>query len=116
MVQQAVDQLIFDFVPRLPIVVESKDVQVSSDAGLLPIRQFDHQIGLTERLIACLDDPRDPALIDHSFAEMVRQRIYGILAGYEDCNDHDTLRGDPVFKPKFLPEKRTILLGRRELR
>ena len=98
MVQQAVEQLILDFVPRLPIVVATKDVQVSSDVGIPPIRQFDHQIGLTERLIACLGDPRDPVLIDHSFAEMVRQRIYGILAGYEDCNDHDTLRGDPVFK------------------
>ena len=45
-----------------------------------------------------LDDPRDPDLIDHSFLEMVRCRVFGILAGYEDQNDHDTLRTDPVFK------------------
>jgi len=48
--------------------------------------------------VAGLHDPRDPALIDHGFEEMVRQRIYGILAGYEGCNDHDALRCDPVFK------------------
>jgi hypothetical protein len=98
MLTQTVTQNGFDFFSRLPIVVEPKAVQVSSDAGILPLRQFDGQIGLTDRFIACLNDPRDPDLIDHSLAEMVRQRIYGILAGYEDCNDHDTLRGDPVFK------------------
>ncbi len=98
MVQQAVGQLVFAFFPRLPIVVELKDVQVSSDAGILPLREFDDQIGLTERFIGCLHAPRDQALIDHSIAEMVRQRVYGILAGYEDGNDHDTLRGDPIFK------------------
>ena len=95
---QTVAQMGFDFFARLPIIVEPKAVQVSSDTGILPIRQFDQQIGLTDRFIACLDDPRDPKLIDHPFEDMVRQRFYGILAGYEDCNDHDTLRNDPVFK------------------
>src|SRR5262249_1570950 len=45
-----------------------------------------------------LDDPRDPELTEHTFLEMVRSRVYGILAGYPDQNDHDTLRADPVFK------------------
>ncbi|MCP4245783.1 MAG: IS1380 family transposase [bacterium] len=98
MVGQTVAQICFDFFSRLPIVVEPEEVQVSSDAGILPIRQYDDQIGYTDRFIRCLEDPRDPDLIEHPFREMVRQRIYGILAGYEDCNDHDTLRGDPVFK------------------
>jgi hypothetical protein len=95
---QGVEQIRFDFFSRLPIVVEAHDAPVSSDAGILPIRQFDDHIGLTDRFIASLDDPRDPEQIDHPFGEMVRQRLFGILAGYEDCNDHDTLRGDPVFK------------------
>ncbi len=98
MSEQCVDQICFDFLPRLPIVVEAKDVQVSSDAGILPLRQFDGQIGLTERFIDCLKDCRRPEQVEHTLAEMVRQRIFGILAGYEDCNDHDTLRSDPVFK------------------
>ena len=98
MVLHSVARFVFDFFSRLPIVVEPKEVQLSSDVGLLPIRQFDDQIGFTDRFVAALADPRDPTKIDHSVAEMVRQRIYGILAGYEDCNDHDTLRSDPVFK------------------
>lgn len=98
MIGQAVAQIGFDFFSRLPIVVEPKEVHLSSDAGILPIRQYDGQIGYTDRFIACLDDSRHPHLIDHPFHQMVRQRIYGILAGYEDCNDHDTLRSDPVFK------------------
>jgi hypothetical protein len=81
-----------------PLVVEPSPGQLSSDAGLLPVRQFDQRIGLTWSFAAALDDPRDPDLTEHSYLEMVRSRVYGILAGYEDQNDHDTLRADPVFK------------------
>ena len=81
MVLQGVAQVCFDFFSRLPIVVEPKDVQVSSDTGILPIRQFDDQIGSTDRFIACLNDPRDQDQTEHTLHEMVRQRIYGILAG-----------------------------------
>ena len=88
----------FDFFPPLPIQVETSDAPLSSDAGLLPLRQFDERIGLTRQFAAALADPRDPDLIEHSFLDMVRMRIFGILAGYEDQNDHDTLRTDPVFK------------------
>jgi DDE family transposase len=88
----------FNFFEKLPIVVEPSRAQLSSDAGLLPIRQFDERIGLTRQFAEALEDPRDPELIDHSFLEMARARIYGILADYEDQNDHDTLRSDPVFK------------------
>jgi hypothetical protein len=81
-----------------PLVVEPSPGQLSGDAGLLPIRQFDQRIGLTRAFAAALDDRRDPDLTEHTFLEMVRSRVYGILAGYEDQNDHDTLRHDPVFK------------------
>ncbi len=96
--EQTAERIRFDFLPGLPIVVETKATPMSSDAGILPIRQFDDQIGFTQGFISCVNDPRDADLIDHEFGEMARQRIYGILGGYEDCNDHDTLRGDPVFK------------------
>src|SRR5262245_20807647 len=81
-----------------PLVIEPSAGQLSSDAGLLPIRQFDDRIGLTRAFTDALDDPRDPDLTEHTFLEMVRARVYGILAGYEDQNDHDTLRADPVFQ------------------
>ena len=76
MSKQPVHQIGFDFLPRLPIVVEPKEVDVSSDAGILPLRQFDDQIGFTARFIDCLGDPRDPDQIEHTFPEMVRQRLF----------------------------------------
>jgi hypothetical protein len=88
----------FDFFEALPIEIEISEAPLTSDAGLLPLRQFDERIGLTRQIAAALDDPRCPYLIEHSFRDMVRMRVFGILAGYEDQNDHDTLRTDPVFK------------------
>jgi hypothetical protein len=95
---QDVEQAVFDFFSSRPIVVQSRDTQVSSDTGILAFRQFDHQIGYTQRFIDCLNDARDPGHLEHSLSEMVRQRLFGLIAGYEDCNDHDTLGGDPIFK------------------
>lgn len=88
----------FDFFASRPVEIEVASAPLSSDAGLLPIRQFDQPVRLTEQVAAALDDRRDPLLTKQSLLSMVRQRIYGILADYEDQNDHDTLRSDPVFK------------------
>src|ERR1700739_547602 len=82
----------------IPILVEPSARQLSSDAGLLPSRQLDQQLGLTQSFAAVLDDPRAADRIEHTMLEMVRSRVYGILAGYADQNDHDTLRTDPIFK------------------
>jgi hypothetical protein len=71
------------------LVIEPSPGQLSSDAGLLPVRQFDQRSGLTRAFAEALDDSRDPDLTDHTYLEMVRSRVYGILAGYEDRNDHD---------------------------
>jgi hypothetical protein len=95
---QPVQQGTFSFFPELPIVVETTAAQLSSDAGLLAIREFDEHIGLTRSFAAALHDRRDPRLFEHSFLDMARARIYGILADYVDQNDHDALRSDPVFK------------------
>jgi hypothetical protein len=88
----------FDFFPSKPVVVEPSAAQVSSDAGLLPIRQFDERIGLTTQFAEALTDPRLAGCVDHTFLEMTRMRIYGVLADYPDQNDHDVLRSDPIFK------------------
>lgn len=88
----------FDFLTSKPVVVEPAAAQVSSDAGLLPFRQLDERLGLTRRFAEVLTDRRDAGRIGHSFLEMVRMRVYGILADYPDQNDHDVLRSDPVFK------------------
>jgi hypothetical protein len=91
-------QATFDFWGELPVQIEPSQAQLTSDAGLLPLRQFDQQIGLTQQFAQALDDSRDPHWSVHTFLEMVRSRVYGVLAGYEDQNDHDSLRYDPIFK------------------
>lgn len=98
MSSQSVPGTALDFFPSRPVEFELSAAPLSSDAGLLVFRQFDEQIRLTEQFAAALDDRRDPNFTKHSLLTMVRQRIYGILADYEDQNDHDTLRSDPIFK------------------
>ena len=95
---QTAFQKCFGFFGEKPIVVEASAGALTSDAGLLPVREFDERIGFTELLAAALHDPRHQPFVDHTFPEMVRMRIYGILADYADQNDHDVLRTDPVFK------------------
>src|SRR5512147_1162815 len=95
---QPVPLFSFDFLPSRPVDIEIASAPLTGDAGLLIIRQLDDRIQLTEQFAAALDDRRDPTLTRQSLLSMVRQRIYGILADYEDQNDHDTLRSDPVFK------------------
>jgi hypothetical protein len=94
---QSVWQQSFDFFGK-PVVVQPSEVELTSDAGLLPIREFDHRIGLTEQFAAALTDLRYQPSVEHTLQEMVRMRVFGILADYPDQNDHDVLRSDPVFK------------------
>ena len=67
---------------------------VTSDGGILLLRAADRRLGLAAALDGVLADPRDPLLITHRQVDLLRQRIYGLALGYEDLNDHDTLRGD----------------------
>jgi hypothetical protein len=95
---QTVWQKLFSFFPGKPVVVEPQPTQATSDAGLLPIREFDERIGFTQQFAAAISDPREPSAVVHPVLDMVRMRVYGILADYPDQDDHDLLRSDPVFK------------------
>jgi hypothetical protein len=79
---------------------------ISSDSGAFLLRETDRRLNLLPRLAGCFLDGRNQARIDHSILEMLSQRIYGLALGYEDINDHEQLRTDPVFG---------ILAGREEL-
>ena len=79
---------------------------ISSDGGAFLLRQVDKRLNLLPRLAQCFLDGRNQAQVDHSVLEMLSQRIYGLALGYEDINDHEQLRKDPVFG---------ILAGREEL-
>ena len=71
---------------------------LSSNAGVLVLREVESRLGVGKRLARCLDDSPDPALINHSLADMIRFRKLMIAAGYEDGNDAASLCLDPVFK------------------
>jgi hypothetical protein len=70
---------------------------LTSDAGGLLLREVDRKLGLTRKLAACIPDPRNPLMTVHDQHTMLAQRVFGIALGYEDLNDHDTLRDDPLF-------------------
>ena len=90
-------QLEFSCVERRRVVVAFDGGTVSSDAGALLLKQADGAIGLLDRLAACFTDRRDSRLIEHSVRTILGQRVFGMALGYEDLNDHETLRHDPVF-------------------
>ena len=91
-------QATFDFLGELPIIVEPSRAALTSDAGLVIFRELDQHLGMTAQFAGALGEARNVELVDHTLLEMVRSRVYGILADYEDQNDHDTLRHDPLFK------------------
>jgi hypothetical protein len=80
--------------------------QVSTDGGALLLREADRKINLLGRLAGCFIDGRTPLLVKHQLPQMLSQRIYGLALGYEDLNDHEQLRSDPLL---------ALLSGKREL-
>lgn len=91
-------QLIFSFFRKRQLAVDFEGGEITSDAGLLLIRGADDSLKLTERISGCIEDRRDGRYADHSMVELLRQRIYQVVAGYEDCNDANVLRRDPALK------------------
>jgi Transposase DDE domain group 1 len=79
------------------VVTDFSAGYVSSDGGLLLLRQIDEGLGVSRSLAACFRDHRNPVFIEHSLRELVAQRLLGLAAGYEDLNDHNLLRLDPLF-------------------
>ncbi len=72
--------------------------RLSSDGGVLVLRGIEERLGVVGRLAGCLADVRDPASTIHSYADMIRARLFAIACGYEDCDDLDVLRFDAAFK------------------
>ncbi len=91
------EQFIFEQVKSSPVIVNFKGEPVTSDAGLTLIAELDRKREITSRLAACFKDYREPNKILHPVYSLIAQRIYGLIMGYEDINDHETLRHDPIF-------------------
>ncbi len=88
------------------VVAQFDGSRLTTDGGSLLLRAADRKIGLLRRLAGCFTDHRDPERIEHGLGEMLAQRIYGLALGYEDLNDHDELREDPLLG---------VLAGKRDL-
>jgi len=93
----------FSELANLPVQVRFDQPDSSSDGGALLLKAVDESLGLTDRLSACLIDKRNPIFVVHSHHDLLRQRVYGICCGYEDCNDAARLADDPIHR---------LLLGR----
>ena len=89
--------LSFSRLKKQQIVADFQGGRLTSDGGALLLREVDRPLGFTTALADCLADPRDPAKITHDLRTLLAQRIFGIALGYEDLNDHQTLREDPLF-------------------
>lgn len=88
--------LLFQDLGQRKVVADFSGGTLSSDAGALLLREVDASLGLTQKLARCFHDLREQVFVDHSVQQMVAQRIYGLALGYEDLNDHERLRLDPV--------------------
>ena len=81
-----------------PVVARFDQPDSSSDGGAVLLKACDERLGLTQALAECLHDPRQQSKVVHSFHDLLRQRVYGIACGYEDCNDAARIGEDPVHK------------------
>ena len=89
-------QFEFQGMTRRTVVASFDGGTLSSDGGVLLLAAVDRRLRLLEQFAACFKDHRNPALVEHSIEELVRQRVFGLALGYEDLNDHDELRTDPL--------------------
>ncbi len=87
----------FEAVGRRAVVAQFDGGTITSNAGALLLGQVNRGLGLTRRFAQCFTDRRDPCYVEHSVETLVGQRVFGLALGYEDLNDHDELRKDPMF-------------------
>ena len=87
------------------IVARFDGGRITSDGGGLLLRQVERLTGIVRRFAACFRDHRDADLIEHTVEQLIGQRVYALALGYEDLNDHDELRGDPLL---------AVLVGKRD--
>ena len=92
------DQLDFGRLGRRRIEANFEGGAISSDGGLMLLQQVDRRIGLSAAMAAALHDPRNQDLITHELRDLVAQRLYALCCGYEDLNDHASLRADPLMQ------------------
>ena len=95
-------QLVFEGFEGRHVVGSFEGGAVTSNGGAVALREADRAIGLTEMVARCVRDRRNPDLVVHQVETLIGQRVHALALGYEDLNDHDELRHDPVsMAPRF---------------
>src|SRR6266550_3362644 len=89
-------ELLFPDLISRPVIIQMDGHRVSTDAGCLLVGQLDRSFGITQRFARCFNDRRNQDFIENELLTLIRQRSYGLVAGYEDLNDQDLLRVDPL--------------------
>ena len=92
------DRAEFSRLGRKKVQADFDGGTITSDAGAVLLREMDRQLGLIDAINDAVADPRDPRYITHTQRSMIAQRIFAIALGYEDGNDHQDLRNDPLFQ------------------
>ena len=91
-------KLVLSRLGRRRVEADFSGGRLSSDAGLLLVREIDRKLGLLDAAQQAIPDPRNPAAITHQQRELLAQRVFALAAGYEDGNDHQALRSDPALQ------------------
>ena len=91
-------ELSYDFYSQRTLTVRFSDLELSSDVGILLARQAEEKVQVCQAIAESIEEWRDPAKITHSLHQLVSQRVYQLVGGYEDANDSNQLRHDPIYK------------------
>jgi Transposase DDE domain group 1 len=90
------EKLVFQGCGRRDVIAEFNGGTITSDGGVLLLKEVEAKRKIIKQFVECFIDHRDPDKIEHSVEDLVAQRVYGLTLGYEDLNDHDLLRRDPL--------------------
>lgn len=110
-------QLNFGRIKGKEIIANFEGGRITSDAGIILMAELDKKLKISEKFAECFQDHRNLSYIDYSVHQLVSQRIYGLILGYEDVNDHDKLRHDPALaialkKLDFIESNQGSLAGK----
>lgn len=113
-------QINFGRIKGKEIIANFEGGRITSDAGIVLMAKLDRKLKITERLADCFQDYRNLSYVDYSVHQLVAQRVYGLVLGYEDVNDHDKLRYDPALaialeKLNFIESNQGLLAGKSTL-
>ncbi len=111
------NQLNFGTIKGRKVIADFSGGRITSDAGIVLLAELDKKLKITTRFSQCFQDYRHLSYVDYTVRQLLAQRVYGIILGYEDVNDHDKIRHDPALaialeKLNFLDSNKGILAGK----